>query len=177
LLFGFKSESYQPPAAALQQGNSNLEVSLVDAISQKTTSSKDSTGEVKSISKDSSSKKESLKNSEQQAPHQKNYSFASANKQLGALDTKPAYLYNPQPSYPETERIRGHEGVVLLRILVTKEGHVNHAMIERSSGYSALDLCALNTVETSWKFRPAISDHGPVEADILIPIRFSLKMR
>lgn len=96
-------------------------------------------------------------------------------KSGGPTDSQPGYLRNPHPAYPEEARRAGVEGVVTLRVSVGKTGRVTGARIECSCGHASLDRRALETVRSRWVFRPARLNGEAVEADVLVPVRFSLK--
>ena len=92
----------------------------------------------------------------------------------GALNqTKPAFLKNPAPRYPEYARMQGWEGVVSLRVLVTSDGAVGDVVVEQSSGYKVLDDSAVKTVR-AWQFLPVRVGSATFSSQIKIPVRFSL---
>ncbi len=94
---------------------------------------------------------------------------------LGSRDAMPSYLHNPQPSYPASEQQSGHEGVVLLHVVVSVTGKVMKVTLEKSSGYPLLDERAKATVESCWRFGPAMLNQKAIASEILIPIHFSLR--
>jgi protein TonB len=98
---------------------------------------------------------------------------SSTNATSGSLTSKPAYLHNPHPPYPESSRKAGHTGVVILRVSVGVSGRVAAVSLIKSSGYSLLDDRARTTVR-SWIFRPARRGGRPVATQVDVPVRFSL---
>ncbi len=93
----------------------------------------------------------------------------------GAItESKPDYLKNPAPVYPDAARRRGQEGVVILTVLVDKTGHPQKVDISKSSGSTLLDKSAVEAVG-KWTFQPAKLGAIPVESQVDIPIRFLLK--
>lgn len=88
-------------------------------------------------------------------------------------ESKPAYLKNPAPVYPNRARERGWEGVVNLEVFVGSDGLVHHIRVGESSGYGILDDSALRTVRT-WRFRPARVGNLSFSSWIRIPVRFLL---
>jgi protein TonB len=84
------------------------------------------------------------------------------------------YLRNPKPVYPLMSRRMGEQGVVLLRVFVTADGDPREVVLKEGSGYSRLDRAAQEVVQR-WKFVPAKRGSQPVDAWVLVPIRFSLK--
>lgn len=83
----------------------------------------------------------------------------------------PAYLENPQPSYPERSRLQGEEGVVLLKVRVGINGRALAVELARSSGFRRLDQSALETV-SRWRFAPAVRNGAAIESTLTVPIRF-----
>ncbi len=84
------------------------------------------------------------------------------------------YLLNPPPEYPALSRRLGEEGQVLLRVRVSAEGLPLAVEVRRSSGFPRLDEAAAAAVKR-WKFVPARRGETPVEAQVLIPISFTLR--
>jgi periplasmic protein TonB len=91
----------------------------------------------------------------------------------GSRSSKPAYLYNPLPSYPEAARKTGQRGVVVLRVSINERGRVSAVNLIRSSGHSLLDDRARTAVQR-WIFRPARQNGKPVATQVDVPVRFSL---
>ncbi len=87
--------------------------------------------------------------------------------------TKPAYLKNPAPVYPNRAREQGWKGVVILKVLVSEKGQVEQIEIHKSSGYIILDESALKTIKT-WRFLPARMGAMSFSSWIKIPVRFVL---
>ena len=85
-----------------------------------------------------------------------------------------AYATNPAPRYPRRSIQAGHEGQVLLRVLVGADGVPIEVTIERGSGHRELDRAAREQVLAKWKFHPARHAGGPVPAYALVPIDFTL---
>ncbi|MSR88258.1 MAG: energy transducer TonB [Candidatus Margulisbacteria bacterium] len=91
-------------------------------------------------------------------------------------ETNPSYIKNTAPLYPDSARRRGQEGVVLLSILVDKNGNAISIKLKKSSGSTVLDDSAEKAVK-NWKFKPALFGSTPVEFNVDIPIRFILNDR
>ncbi len=93
----------------------------------------------------------------------------------GAIaEAKSAYLKNPAPLYPNAARENGWQGVVLLKVLVQKDGTAGEVIVEKSSGHQILDEAALNTVK-KWHFLPSRIGNIPLVSWVQIPIRFVLE--
>lgn len=93
----------------------------------------------------------------------------------GAItEAKPAYLKNPAPLYPNAARENGWQGVVILKVLVQKDGTAGEVVVEKSSGHQILDVAALNTVK-KWHFLPSRIGNIALISWVQIPIRFILE--
>lgn len=92
----------------------------------------------------------------------------------GELAESSDYLTNPAPSYPLASRLLGEEGRVLVRVLVDTSGKARSVALHKGCGHSRLEGSALAAV-WSWKFHPAKRGGKPVEAWVIVPLRFSLK--
>lgn len=80
---------------------------------------------------------------------------------------------NPHPEYPRLARRRGWQGTVLLGVVVDEKGRPLEVVVEKSSGYPILDRAARKTVR-GWSFVPVSRGRRPVQARIILPIRFVL---
>jgi protein TonB len=89
------------------------------------------------------------------------------------VSTQPDYLRNPAPVYPASARRRHEEGLVILTVTVTTEGHAAGVTIKKSSGFKLLDEAALEAVE-NWEFEPARMGPVALESEVEVPIRFEL---
>lgn len=89
-------------------------------------------------------------------------------------DYRVAYLNNPPPVYPASSRQQKEEGRVLLNVMINRNGKPEVVQIKRSSGYSALDQSAADTVRR-WRFAPAQRSGTPVDAWVTVPIVFRLR--
>ena len=85
-----------------------------------------------------------------------------------------AYLNNPPPAYPPQSRRLGHQGKVILRVLVNTAGTPDKVEVRTSSGFDRLDDAALDAVRR-WRFVPARQGDSPVAAWVLVPIIFTLE--
>lgn len=85
-----------------------------------------------------------------------------------------AYDVAPAPRYPRPSLIAGHEGTVVLRVLVDETGQPVEVSIEESSGHRELDRAARLQVLERWRFHPTQRGGRPVAAYALVPIVFSL---
>ena len=85
-----------------------------------------------------------------------------------------AYLHNPKPHYPSIARSRHWEGLVLLRVHVTPDGHCGSLNVARSSGHDVLDDAAASAVR-NWQFVPGKRGDTPIASWVTVPIEFSLR--
>ena len=91
----------------------------------------------------------------------------------GIVMTQARYRDTPRPSYPESARREGHEGRVILRVLVDDQGRTKTVEINDSSGSAALDRAAAEAIQ-HWRFHPARYDDRPIASWLRIPIEFRL---
>jgi periplasmic protein TonB len=96
-----------------------------------------------------------------------------ARARRGAKNVLPDYLNNPPPQYPESSRISGEQGVVLVRAMVGTSGDVTRVSLSQSSGYPALDRAAVEAVK-GWKFHPASAAGIAMTSEVTVPVRFQL---
>lgn len=91
------------------------------------------------------------------------------------VDVTPVtYLHAPAPHYPAPAREDGEEGLVVLRVLVSKDGRPVDVCVRTSSGFQLLDAAAAAGVNR-WTFHPARQGQQFIDALIDIPIRFRLE--
>jgi periplasmic protein TonB len=81
---------------------------------------------------------------------------------------------NSPPIYPREALDAGREGVVRLRVSVAADGTVESLRVEVSSGDSSLDSSALTAVR-QWRFKPAERGGVAVAAEVVVPVRFSIR--
>ncbi len=70
---------------------------------------------------------------------------------------------NNQTIYPVASQTKGEEGVVKVNAYVRTNGRATRVKLLESSGYSDLDVAAIQTV-MNWRFIPA-SNGGGAESD------------
>ena len=68
---------------------------------------------------------------------------------------------------------RGYEGLVELLVLISVDGHASKIKIQTSTGHSILDKQAVKTIK-KWTFVPRTHHGKPVEAWVMVPVRFKL---
>jgi periplasmic protein TonB len=78
-----------------------------------------------------------------------------------------------KPEYPGLPRDAGVEGLVVVRVLVDRDGHVRNAFVEPKTSIPMLDEAALAAARR-WMFKPAFTASHPVAVWVAIPMRFTL---
>jgi len=85
----------------------------------------------------------------------------------------PVVLSQPLPYYTEEARKARAEGIVLLQLVVRKDGTPDSFKVLRGLGYG-LDESAISTVANKWRFRPGTYNGVPADVQILIEVSFRL---
>jgi TonB family protein len=75
------------------------------------------------------------------------------------------------PIYPQTAKDAHIQGVVVLRVIVSKEGDVEN--IELVSGHPDLAPAAIEAVK-QWKYKPYLLNQQPVEVETQVQVNFTL---
>jgi len=94
-------------------------------------------------------------------------------KQTG-VDTLPIIIKSVEAVYPIQLRIKGIEGKVVLRFIITKEGDVENLSIIESIPSGVFDKYVLTAIK-QYLFKPAIKNGEPVDCDMTMPMLFSLR--
>ena len=85
----------------------------------------------------------------------------------------PRATYSPQPEYDHESRKAKTEGVVVLYMIVTKEGRPKDVAVMKSLT-PRLDEQAIKTV-SQWRFDPATKDGVPVAVKINVEVSFHVR--
>lgn len=80
-------------------------------------------------------------------------------------------LTKVHPQYPQEAKDQRIQGVVVLKVIIDKEGNV--AKIELISGHPALAPAAIDAVK-QWKYKPYLLNQTPVEVDTQVQVNFTL---
>ncbi len=80
-------------------------------------------------------------------------------------------LTKVQPQYPQDAKDQHIQGVVVLQVIIDREGNVAH--IQLISGHPQLAPAALEAVK-QWKYRPYLLNGNPVEVDTQVQVNFTL---
>jgi periplasmic protein TonB len=89
------------------------------------------------------------------------------------VERDPALIKAILPHYPETARLAGIEGVVLVKLWVDTEGKVRQATVVRST-CEIFDEPALEAARQS-VFRPAYMTGGAVSVWVTLPFKFRIR--
>jgi TonB family protein len=91
---------------------------------------------------------------------------------VGGAVSPPKALYAPDPEYSETARRAKLQGIVVLWLVVDKDGNPQQIKVQRKLG-KGLDEKAIEAVK-QWRFKPSMKDGQPVPVMINIEINFRL---
>jgi len=86
--------------------------------------------------------------------------------------TVPQVIFNPEPSFSDEARKAKSQGIVLLLLVVGKDGHTYDIRVRQSLGMG-LDEKAVEAVN-HWRFRPATLNGQPVATQIAVQVDFHL---
>ena len=86
--------------------------------------------------------------------------------------TVPQVIFNPEPSFSDEARKAKAQGIVLLLVVVGKDGHTYDIRVGQSLGMG-LDEKAIEAVNR-WRFRPATLNGQPVATQIAVQVDFHL---
>ena len=86
--------------------------------------------------------------------------------------TVPEVIYNPEPSFSDEARKSKTQGIVMLLLVVGKDGRPYDIRVGQSLGMG-LDEKAMEAVKR-WRFRPATLNGQPVATRIAVQVEFHL---
>jgi protein TonB len=85
----------------------------------------------------------------------------------------PVLIAETRPYYTEEARKSRTEGIVLLELIVRKDGTPDSFRVLRGLGYG-LDESAISTIANKWRFKPGTFNGVP--ADVLIKVEVSFRL-
>jgi periplasmic protein TonB len=88
-------------------------------------------------------------------------------------DELPVPVKEVKPEYPSLGREAGVEGLVIVHILVGKDGHVMRAQVSEKFSIPILNEAALDAARR-WVFKPALANNHPVVVWETLQFRFRL---
>ena len=86
---------------------------------------------------------------------------------------EPIALLQPLPNYTEDARRLRIQGIVLLEVVILKDGTVGNARVLRGLDHG-LDESAIHTVISKWRFKPGTLNGKPVDVLANIEVDFRL---
>jgi protein TonB len=89
-------------------------------------------------------------------------------------EQEPAPVTMVRPEYPAMAKEAGVSGLVMVAVLVGKNGHVLDARIEPSHSILMLNDAALEAAR-KWVFTPALANQKPVAVWVAVPFHFTLQ--
>ena len=127
------------------------------------------------------SKKISKPTHETQSVGTKPEALADGNSETQNLSPAPIHIENPSfkskrpvPIYPQQALRLRQDGVVVIRVLISKNGHVTQARVHKSSGSEWLDLAAVKAALMA-QFYPYLVAGVPHHAQADLPFKFVMK--
>ena len=82
-------------------------------------------------------------------------------------------IFQPLPAYTlEAQKARA-EGIVMIHVVIRRDGTVDNVKVLRGLGYG-LDESAINTIVNKWRFRPGTFNGEPVDVQADIEVSFRL---
>ncbi len=86
----------------------------------------------------------------------------------------PELIHYVKPEYPRIAKLAGLEGIVWVKVLVSRDGGVLDALVARSSGTTALDEAAVEAAYQN-RFTPGIQNGRPVAVWVTYRVEFVLE--
>jgi len=83
----------------------------------------------------------------------------------------PKVLYSPLPAYTQEARHARIEGIILMQVVIRKDGQVANVRVLQGLGYG-LDESAIETISRDWRFAPGTLEGGPVDVQANIEVSF-----
>ncbi len=85
----------------------------------------------------------------------------------------PRKIYGPVPAYTRAAREAKVQGIIVLAVIVKKDGTAGDVRVIRGLGYG-LDESAIDTIRKQWKFEPGTVNGKPVDVQANIEVSFQL---
>lgn len=92
---------------------------------------------------------------------------------VGQGITAPHAIYAPDPEYDDASRKAKRSGVVLISLIVTKEGEARDVKVSKSLS-RGLDKKAIEAV-SQLRFSPATKDGEPIAVQINVEVSFRIR--
>jgi periplasmic protein TonB len=98
--------------------------------------------------------------------------FGGGAYHVGGGVRPPRPIYRVEPEFSEEARRNKLQGVVILKLVITKEGKPEEIKVQRSLGMG-LDEKAIEAVK-QWRFAPGSKDGQPVPVEVSMEVSFRL---
>lgn len=93
---------------------------------------------------------------------------------FGQAIREPEVLRSRIPMYTGAAIKARVEGLVLVRVVVRKDGSVDFDEVLISAGFFGLDESVIESITNDWQFRPAMLDGKPIDFQLTIKVIFSM---
>jgi protein TonB len=91
---------------------------------------------------------------------------------VGGPVTGPELVHRVSPEYPEAARRAGLRGVVVIEVVIDRDGAVvRPRLVTNTTGSNECAEAALRAV-AQWRYRPAMFESRPVAAYLTLAIEF-----
>jgi protein TonB len=90
------------------------------------------------------------------------------------VEELPTPIHTVNPEYPAFAREAGVSGLVLIQVLVDRDGHVRDARLDPKRNVPMLNDAALAAAR-QWTFKPALANNRPVAVWVAVPFNFRLQ--
>lgn len=94
---------------------------------------------------------------------------------VGNGTSPPRPTYTPEPEFSEEARHARFQGIVVMKVVVSKTGNIVRIKLEKPLG-KGLDENAMEELK-SWRFEPATRNGQPVAVEMHIEVSFNLYSR
>lgn len=91
---------------------------------------------------------------------------------VGGNIAAPKLIKKVDPVYPEEAKANGVQGMVIIEVVIAKDGSVGSAKVMRP--VPLLDEAALEAVK-QWKYEVTYVENNPVEVIMVVTVNFTLK--
>lgn len=91
----------------------------------------------------------------------------------GGMDALITYM-NDNLVYPESLKKSNAKGKVLVSFMVKRDGTLENVSIKKESGYAEFDAEALRVIKKMPKWKPGTKDGKAVDAEMMLPVAFTM---
>jgi protein TonB len=98
---------------------------------------------------------------------------ANAPLRVGGNIKAPLKVHDVRPTYPESMRAAGREGIVPIEAMIGRDGHVASARVLSAQVHPDFAAAALEAVR-QWRFTPTLLNGKPVDVVMTVSVTFKL---